>query len=85
MCDKTVDSCLLALKFVPDCFVKTKMIEKLDSAVFPDDYIVFSDLDSDFVTLFSENIGLCDPKTINHVTLMGNYNKYKQHKASKKR
>ena len=102
MCDKAVDSCLLALKFAPDCFVTTKMIEKLDSAVFPDDYIIFSDLDSDFVTLFSEDIGLnsitidninldddhfdfCDPKTINHVTLTGKYNKYKQNKASKKR
>ena len=101
MCDKAVDSCLLALKFVPDCFVKAKMIEKLDSAVFPDDYIVFSDLDPGFVTLFSEDIGLnsitidninldddhfdfCDPKTINHVTLMGKYNKHKQPKASKK-
>ena len=29
--DKAVDSCLLALKFVPDWFVKNEMIEKLDS------------------------------------------------------
>ena len=33
MYDKAVDSCLLALKFVPDWFVKNEMIEKLDSAV----------------------------------------------------
>ena len=68
MCDKAVDSCLLALKFVPDCFVKAKMIEKLDSAVFPDDYIVFSDLDPGFVTLFSEDIGL-NSITIDNINL----------------
>ena len=57
MCDKGVDSCLLALKFVPDWFVMNKMIEKLDSAVFFNDYIIFGDLDSDFDTFFSEDLG----------------------------
>ena len=55
MYDKAVDSCLLALKFVPDCFIKSKMIEKIDCAVFSDDCIVFGDLDSDFVTFFSRD------------------------------
>ena len=51
MCYKAVDSCLLALKFVRDWFVTNEMIEKLDG------YIIFGDLDSDFVTLFSEDLG----------------------------
>ena len=58
MCDKAVDSCLLALKFVPDLFVTTKMIEQVDSVLFYNDYMVFGDLGSDFVTFFSEDIGL---------------------------
>ena len=94
ICDKAVESCLSALKFVPDWFCTSKMIEKLDSAVFPDDDIIFGDLDSDFVIFFSEDFGpntvildniilddeyfdYCDPETINHVRLMGWYNKYK--------
>ena len=58
MCDKAVDSCLLSLKLVPDWFVTSKMTEKLNSAVFSDDYIVFGHLDSDFVTFFSKDKGL---------------------------
>ena len=58
MCDNAVDSCLQALKFVPDWFVTSKVIEELDSAVFSNDYIVFGDLNSDFGTFFSSYIGL---------------------------
>ena len=32
-------------------------METLDSAVFSNEYIVFGDLDSDFVTLFNKDIG----------------------------
>ena len=63
MCDKAVDSCLLALKFVPDQFLTNNMIEKLDSAILSEDYIIFGDLASDFVTFFSND---CGP---NNVTL----------------
>ena len=58
MCDKAVDSCLLALEFVPDWFVTSRMTKKVDSAVFTNDYIVFGDLDSNFVTFFSRDICL---------------------------
>ena len=34
------------------------MIEKLDNAIFSNDYIVFGDLDSDFVAFFSSGIGV---------------------------
>ena len=33
MCDKAVDSSLLAFKFLPDWFVTNKIIEKLKSVV----------------------------------------------------
>ena len=68
-------------------------MEQLDSTVFYNNYKVFGYLDSDFVTFFSEDIGLnsitlvninldddhfdcCDPETVNHIRLMGWYNKY---------
>ena len=41
MCNKAVDSSLQALKFVPDSFVTSKMLEKIDSTLFSNDYIVF--------------------------------------------
>ena len=34
MCDEAVDDCLAALKFVPDCFVTSKKLEKLDDILF---------------------------------------------------
>ena len=40
MCNIAVDFCLLVIKFVPDFFVLSKVIEKLDSTVFSDEYIV---------------------------------------------
>ena len=49
---------MLPLKFVPDRFVTSKIIEKFDSAVFSDDHIAFGDLDSAFVTFFSRDLGL---------------------------
>ena len=58
MYDKAVDSYLPALKFVPDWFVPSKIIEKLDHSVFSNDDIVFGDIDSDIVTFFSNDIGL---------------------------
>ena len=43
MCDKAVDSYLLGQKLVSPWFV-TNLIEKLDSAVSSDNYIVIGDL-----------------------------------------
>ena len=40
MCDKAVDSCLAALKFVPDWFVGSKMIKKLFTALYVDENIL---------------------------------------------
>ena len=100
-CEKTIDSYLQALIFIHEWFVTSKMIEKLDNAVFSKDDKVFGDIDSFIVTFFSNDIGLniinlrnnnleddnfddCDPNNINHVRIMANYNRYKQHRACKK-
>ena len=58
MWGKAADLYLLALKFVPDWVVMNNFIEKLDSAVFSDDCIVFGDLDSNFATFFINDIDL---------------------------
>ena len=57
-CDKAVSFYLLALKCVSDWFALSKMIEKLDNAVFSDDYTILSDTDFDIVTFFSNDVGL---------------------------
>ena len=45
MCDKAVDY-LLPLKFVPDWFVMSTLIEKRDNAVFSNYDMVFASIDS---------------------------------------
>ena len=39
MCDKAVDAFLSTLKFLPDCFITSKMIKKLDDDSFANDEI----------------------------------------------
>ena len=58
MFDKSVKPCLQTLIFVHDCFVRSKIIEELDSSLFHDDYVVFGDLWFNLVTLSREYIGL---------------------------
>ena len=43
MCDKAVDSYLLRVKFIPDWFVTSQVIEELNSAALSDRYRVFGD------------------------------------------
>lgn len=59
---------MLALKFVSDCFVTSKMIEKFDNVVFSNNVIVFGDIVSDTVRFFSNNIGL-NSKNLNNINL----------------
>ena len=58
MCDKAVDSYLLALKFVPNWVVTNRMIDKPDNDVFSNDNIIFSDIDFYIVTFFRSDKGL---------------------------
>ena len=41
MWDKAFDAFLPALKFVPHCFVTSKMIKKLDDVLFTNDDMIF--------------------------------------------
>ena len=75
MCDKAVDSRLGALTFVPDWFISSKMTEKLDTAVYYIDYISFSDLNPDFVTFSSRDIGL-SIITFDNINLNGDHFDY---------
>ena len=54
MCDEAVDDCLAALKFIPDGFVTSKMINKLLTALYSDDNILYFNKDSGDV-MFSCN------------------------------
>ena len=97
ICD-FVDSFILALKFIPDWFVTSKRIGNSIILNFNDIDIIFDDIDSDIVKLFSSDIVLnsikinndnnfddCNPKIINHVRLLAWYNRYSQYKACQKR
>ena len=100
MCDKAVDSYLLILKLFSDWILTSKMIEKFDSGVLSNNDIVIDEIDSDFVTFFSNDIGLnsitldnldddvsddCDPETISFDRVMDWHNRVIQCQASKKR
>ena len=53
MCDKAVDAFLPALKLVTDWFVKSKMIKRIDNAIFSNNYIIFVNEDANRVNFFS--------------------------------
>ena len=64
------------MKFVPDCLVTSKIIEKLDNDVFSNDDIVFGDIDSDIFTFFSNDIDL-NSVNLNNVNLVDdNFDNY---------
>ena len=78
----------------------SKTIDSFDNALFSNDDIAFGDIDSAIVTFFSNGIGLngpynvnlddvkfddYDPEAISHVGLTAWHNRYKQHKACKRR
>ena len=54
MCDEPVYNCLAALKFIPDWFVASKMLEKLDNVLNANDDILFYDEDFDKVTFIRD-------------------------------
>ena len=47
---EAVDNCLAALTFIPDWFVKSKMLEKLNNALPTKDDILFYDKNFDKIT-----------------------------------
>ena len=71
MCDKAVDACLSALKFVPDWFVTSKMLEILDNVVLSNDDIDLDYTDSDVVTFCSDGMDI-NTIDLNNITLDNN-------------
>ena len=57
MHDKTIDDFLPTLGFVPDWFV-TRMIKRLDDALFSNDDLIFVNKDSNNLTFFSYEMGI---------------------------
>ena len=58
MCDKAVDVCLAALKFVPDWFVTSKMIKILFTALCADENILYINEDSGNVVFICNGMGI---------------------------
>ena len=56
MCDKAVDACLSALKFVPDSIVTSKMLEIVDTFVLSNDNIDLDYMDSDIIIFCSDDV-----------------------------
>ena len=68
MCDKAVDACLSALKFVPDWLGLSKIPEILDNVIFSNDDIDLDYIGSDIVTIFSDDMDI-NTVGINNINL----------------
>ena len=58
MYDESADDCLAALKFIPDWFVTSKMIEKFHIVLLANDDILFFNKDFNNVTFFANQMGI---------------------------
>ena len=76
MCDKTVDDCLAALKFVPDWFVTSKMIKRLFTTSYADENILFFNEYFGNVIISSNEMGVLNID-LNNINLGNtNYEEY---------
>ena len=57
MYDKAFDGCLVALKFVPDWFVTSKMIKKLLTALYAGENILYFDENSNNIVFNYNGMG----------------------------
>ena len=101
MWDEAVDDCLVALKFIPDWFVTSKMLEKFDNALHANDDILSYNKNFDKVTFIAnqrhplavvlDKINLDndfdedDPNIMIHVRHLAWHSKFEKCKALKKR
>ena len=58
MCDEAVDDCLKALKFAPDWFATSKMLERSDDALNANDDLLFFDKDFSKLTFFANQMDI---------------------------
>ena len=99
MWDEAVDDCLVALKFIPDWLVTSKMLEKFDNALHANDDILSYNEDFNNVTFITnqrhilavvldkinlDNFDEDDPNTIIHVRHLAWLSKFERCKALKK-
>ena len=100
MCDEAFDNFLPTLNFVPDWFVKSKMIKKLFTVLYADENIVYFDEDfgnvifscNEMVILNTDlndsnldnNFDEDDTGAVIHISLLAWLIKFEKHKALKK-
>ena len=100
MCDETVDDSIATLKLNPDWFVTGKMIEKLFTALYADENILYFNEDSSNVVFNCNEMGILntdinninldkdydedDPDTIILIRLLAWHTKFEKRKALKK-
>ena len=58
MCDEAVNYSLASLKFVPDLVVTNKIIKKLYTALYADEFLLFFDEYSGDVTFCCDEMGI---------------------------
>ena len=58
ICDKAVDDCLVALEFVPDWFIRSKMIKILFTALYADENIFYFNEDSGHAIVDCNEMGI---------------------------
>ena len=68
MCEKAVDDCLAALKFIPDWSVTGKMIKIVFTALYADENILYFNEDSGNVVFICNEMGALNiyPNNITH-------------------
>ena len=76
MCNKTVNDCLSALKFVPGWFVTGKMTKKLFTALYADENILYFDGDSGNIAFICNEMGILNIDLNNIKPNDTNYDKY---------
>ena len=99
MCDEGVDDSLATLKLNPDCFVTSKMIKKLFTALYADESILYFDEDSGNVVFNFNGMGIniylninldnsldeVDPDTVIHIRLLAWHIQFEKYKELKKK
>ena len=58
MCDEAVNDSLASLKFIPDLVVTNKIIKKLYTALYADEFLLFFDEYSGDVTFCCDEMGI---------------------------
>ena len=69
MCDEAVNDSLASLKFIPDLVVTNKIIKKLYTALYADEFLLFFDEYSGDVTFCCDEMGILRV-TLNNISLV---------------